>query len=173
MRKLFAVSVIVAMCAAACISYDQPVIYHKNFQPGTHTLLRCDGYYTPEWDMNMTERVKPVYFYSNGSVWFGEELCQYNVVNESVKKGLAHSWGNYKIAGDTIYIERFQKKENSDNYNRVTLKGVISTDNIKWVQREEDRMNPVAVSYTTIFKANSYKPDSTQNWTRTRVQYNK
>lgn len=173
MKKIPAAVFFFAVFVTACLSYDQPLIYHKNFQPGTNALLRFDGYYTPEWDMQMTQRVKPVYFYSNGSVWFGEELCQQTIVTESVKQGLAHSWGNYKIDGDTVYIERFQKKENSDNYNRVTLKGVIGKDNIKWMQREEDRMNPVKVDYTTAFYANSYKPDSTQNWTRTRVQYNK
>lgn len=173
MKKVLAVSAFLTIAAAACISYDAPVIYHKNFQPGTNDSLRFDGYYTADWDMKMTERVKPIYFYSNGSVWFGEELCYASVVNESVKKGLAHSWGNYKIDGDTIRIERFHKAANSDNYNRITLKGVIMKDKIHFMEREEDRQNPVKTGYTVSFYADSYKPDSTENWTRTRPQYNK
>lgn len=158
---------------ACSVTYDMPVIYKKNFQPGTHDSLRFDGYYTSEWDMQMTERVKPIFLYRDGSVWFGEELMHYDVAQETIKKGTSFSWGNYKIDGDTIYIERFNLDKSTNNYRRVIIKGIVLSKQIKWIQREENRQNPVATAYKTNFMASTFKPDSSANWTRTRAQYNK
>src|ERR1044072_5242742 len=164
------VSIVFTACA---VTYDSPVIYHKYFVPGTHDSLLFDCYYTSELDMKMTERVKPIYLYRDGSVWFGEELLYASTAEAVIKKGVSHSWGNYKVTADTIFIERFLKEDAVNNYRRVTIKGVLNSNSIHWIQREENRQNPVTTGYTTVFRAGSYKPDSTENWTRTRAQFNK
>jgi len=143
-------------------------MYKKNYVPGTHDSLRFDGYYTSKWDMDMTERVKPIYLYRNGSVWFGEQLILIDSVEEKIRKGVEHSWGNFKVNADTIFIERFLNEESSNNYRRMTIKGIIHSGSIRWIQKETNRQNPVGTSYTTIFREATYKPDSTANWTRTR-----
>lgn len=166
--------VVVCVQFVACATtYDMPVMYKKNYVPGTHDSLRFDGYYTSKWDMEMTERVIPIYLYRNGSVWFGEQKILIDSAEQMIQKGVSHSWGNFQIKADTIFIERFLKEEAVNNYRRITLKGIIHSESILWIQREVNRQNPVAAGYTTIFMPGSFKPDSTGNWTRTRPQYNK
>lgn len=173
MKKLVCISTLLVFVVACAVTYDMPVMYKKNYVPGTHDSLRFDGYYTSKWDMNMTERVKPIYLYRNGSVWFGEEKILIDTAEEMIRKGVAHSWGNFLVNADTIFIERFLKDESVNNYRRIALKGVIHSGSIHWIQREENRENPATTAYSTIFITSTYKPDSTGNWTRTRPQYNK
>jgi hypothetical protein len=167
------VIICIAFLFGACsVTYDLPVMYKKNYVPGTNILLRFDGYYTS--GIEGTE--KPLFLYRDGSVWFGETYVTQSVAEiELAKKepNLAHSWGNYKVDGDTILIERFNRQETTNNYRRIILKGIIQMDAIHWVSREENRLNPVVVNYDTKFHATTSKPDSTGNWTRTRAQYNK
>ena len=173
MKKVLAISIVFVFVVACAVTYDMPVMYRKNYVVGTHDSLRFDGYYTSKWDMEMTERVRPIFLYRNGSVWFGEQLMQHNVVQETIQKGTSFSWGNYKVDGDTICIERFNFDNSTNNYRRVTIKGIIGSQKIHWIQREENRMNATVTDNTTIFLTSTYKPDSSGNWTRTRAQFNK
>ncbi len=170
-KKLLLISFPI-LFAACSVTYDLPVMYKKNYVPGTHDLLRFDGYYTQE----LNDFKKPFYLYRDGSVWFAEVMIMKATSDDVISKGdraIQYSWGNYKIDGDTIYIERFNKQENTNNYRRITLKGIVQTDAIHWILREENRINPVVVNYDTKFQVTTSKPDSTGNWTRTREQYNK
>lgn len=172
-RTSFLVASVLGITILGCVSYDQPQIYHKNFQPGTHPLLRFDGYYTSTFEAKMTERAKPLYFYRDGSVWCGESLIHMNSVDSLIRKGTPHSWGNYKIDEDTITVERFFQEENTGNYNRIILRGVIQKDNIHWLTRRFHDGKGDSVNYDMKFIPHSFKPDSTLNWTRTRKQFNK
>lgn len=173
MKHALQIFTLIVICAGiACVSYDAPQIYHKNFRPGTHPLLRFDGWYTPV--TNVPGMIKPVFFYRDGSVWFGEQAFSSTDNDVAIGSGtIAHSWGNYQIIADTILLERFYKAETSDNYNRIILKGIIQTDNIHWILRTADRENPDTVNYDMKFEEHKVKPDSTRNWTRTRPQFNK
>lgn len=174
MGKVRKISVIAAcLLFAACgVTYDLPVVYHKNFQPGTHALLRFDGYYSQA----MEGKVKPFYLYRDGSVWFGEAWTAANIASVELAKkdpAIAHSWGNYKVDADTILIERFNRVENTNNYRRIITRGIIGSNTIQWFERQENRQNPVKTDYQTTFVASSAKPDSAANWTRTKEQFNK
>ncbi len=157
-----------------CNTYDNAIIYHRNFQSGTHPLLRFDGYYsdsirlTNETDFGM----KPVFFYSNGSCFSTNNYTPASTVGSLVKTyRLFGSWGNYLISADTIQLEKFQLVEN--NYERVILKGIISKNRIHWTGRKEHNEDFKPVDYSIFFKPLSSKPDSTQNFTRTKKKYNK
>lgn len=156
----------------SCVSYDAPVIYHKNFQPGTHDSLRFDGYYY----LGNERGYAPMFLYRDGSVWYGEKRYQLNFLETELAKknpSIPHSWGNYKIDNDTILVERFKKIESANNFRRISIKGIIRGGMINWILYEENRLNPDTVNYNSIFKAFSPKPDSTLNWTRTHPPYNK
>jgi hypothetical protein len=157
-----------------CTTYDNALIYKKNFQPGTHPLLRFDGYYRDvnSTDFTMSSRVKPFFFYTNGSVFVTEKATAEPFTEAWIRTSEASgSWGNYKIDGDTIYLERFLL--NANNYERIVLKGAISEGQIRWTKRKErgDAYQPV--DYTLTFTPFSAKPDSTKNWIRTKKKYNK
>lgn len=163
---------VTALCIllAGCVSYDAPHLYKKNFVPGTHELLRFDGWYLQP--SSKSGFIKPVFLYSNGSVWFGEAPFSASTADAQIATQ-PHSWGNYRIAGDTILIERFYKAETSDNYNRILMKGVVQRDNIHWVYREAHREDPEVLNYDTPFEQHAVKPDSTKNWTRTYPPFNR
>lgn len=172
MKKFIFSIYLVTFITACSVTYDLPVMYRKNYVPGTNSLLHYDGYYTQE----LGDFKKPFYLYRDGSVWFAEVMIMNATSDATIAKGdgsIQYSWGNYKVDGDTILIERFNKQENTNNYRRITLKGIVQTDAIHWIQREENRMNPVAINYETKFHPTTSKPDSTGNWTRTRPQFNK
>lgn len=156
----------------ACVSYDKPLIYHKNFQPGTHPLLRFDGYYTTTSTYLLNGKIRLVFFYRDGSVWFAEQDIPAANVDVIYSSATVHSWGNFQIKADTILLERFVQEANTGNFNRVILKGIVKTESIQWVQRTYHKSNPDSVNYDMIFQPHGRKPDSTQNWTRTRRQYN-
>jgi hypothetical protein len=161
----------------ACSTYDSAVIYHKDFYSGTNPLLKFSGYYTdtlgPKANPNSAAAqhtsIKPVYFYSNGSVFSCDNYtADYSLSNPSSLEG---SWGNYLIKGDTIILEKFQKIEN--NYVRIIQKGMISADKIHWYTRKFHREDYKPVDYSVFFTKLDKKPDSTQNFTRTLQIYNK
>lgn len=160
----------------ACNTYDLPIVYKKNFQPGTHALLRFDGYYTDTLGPRMHDALndvfgKPVFFYSEGSAFATEINTSRYSVSASVKnKSLNGSWGNYKINADTILFERFHLV--TSNYRRVILKGILSKDRIRWISRKDHTEEYKPVDYTLFFVPSADKPDSTQNWTRKRKKYN-
>ena len=159
---------------ATCETYDSAIIYHKGFQPGTHSLLRFDGFYSDSAlaasnEFNVpSEQVKPVFFYSNGSA-FATNNFTWLTGMQAAK--LAGSWGNYQIEADTILLERFQKIEN--NYVRIILRGTISKDQIHWTARKYHREKFKPVNYSIYFRPFTTKPDSTQNFTRTLEIYNR
>lgn len=153
---------------SSCVSYDMPVIYHKNFSPGTNDKLRFDGCYIQRMQ---GKNVKPVFLYANGSACVAETQIDSNLV--SVPDAAVYSWGNYKVNADTIIVERFYKEEAGSNFNRILMRGVIGKDRIDWNLRTFHRSKPDTVSYTSHFKYAYAKPDSTKNWTRTREQYNR
>ncbi len=154
---------------ACSVTYDVPLMYKKNYVPGTHALLRFDGYYLQPASANM---VKPIYFYRDGSA-FVYEIGWDSTATSGIPHTTPASWGNYKIDGDTIVLERFNFEQNTNNYRRITLKGVVLNNSIKWILREQNRQNPDVLNYETKFRAANEKPDSSGNWTRTRPQYNK
>jgi hypothetical protein len=145
-----------------------PVIYHKNYSPGTNDKLRFDGCYLQRMQ---STNVKPLYLYKNGSACFAENQVDSNLIGLS--NAILYSWGNYKVIADTIFVERFYKEDAGNNFNRIIMRGVISENRIDWNLRTFHRSKPDTVSYTSRFKAATFKPDSTQNWTRTREQYNR
>jgi hypothetical protein len=172
MKKVAGISVVIMFLVACAATYDMPVMYKKNYVPGAHSLLRFDGYYYSGNERGWT----PMFLYRDGSVWYGEmryTLHQLEVELSKKNPSVPHSWGNYKIDNDTILIERFKKIESTNNYRRISLKGIIRADIINWILYEENRMDPDTINYNSVFKAFSPKPDSTGNWTRTRAQYNK
>jgi hypothetical protein len=157
---------------ACAVTYDMPVMYKKNYVPGTHALLQYDGYYYTGNERGYS----PMFLYRDGSVWFGEMRYLLTYLDiELAKKvpNVQYSWGNYQIDKDTIVVERFKLFSNTNNYRRITLKGIVRKDVINWFLYQENRMNPDTVNYNSVFKSYSPKPDSTKNWTRKRPQYNK
>lgn len=166
-----------ALLIAACNTYDLPIIYKKNFQPGNHSLLRLDGYYIdslgpkPNGALNDVYG-KPIFFYGDGSALAAEMNMSNASVPSAVQNNLFKgSWGNYKIIADTILFERFHLV--SSNYRRIILKGVISKDQIHWISRKDHTEDYKPVDYSVYFKNAKQKPDSTQNWTRKREKYNR
>lgn len=173
MKKIVAISILFLFVVACAVTYDVPLLYKKNYVPGTHSLLRFDGYYAHE--TNPSTR-KPFFLYRDGSVWFSENYVDEGPLRVELAKkdpNIVHSWGNYKVEADTIVIERFHLEDNTNNYRRITLKGIILDGSIKWILREQNRQNADTLNYETKFRATTSKPDSTGNWTRTREQYNK
>lgn len=171
-RIQFFAMVLALVGIISCVSYDAPLIYHKNFQPGTHPLLRFDGYYSTE---SPTGKIRPVFFYRDGSVWFAEADIDPVSLDAQVLSdhtNARHSWGNFKIDADTIYIERFVQETTTGNFNRIILKGTMCENKIHWIQRTYHRSAPDSVDYGIYFHEHLTKPDSTQNWTRTKKKYN-
>lgn len=163
----------------ACTTYDSAIIYHKNFRPGSHPLLRFNGYYadtvriaknqSPYSDLPTAHSVKPVFFYADGSCFSANKYEAVFTVNNSTT--LDGSWGNYLIKGDTIRVEKFQMVKS--NYRRIILKGVITTDKIHWLTRQEHNEAEKPVDYSIDFNPSKSKPDSLRNFTRTKEKYNK
>ncbi|HET6992139.1 MAG TPA: hypothetical protein VFJ43_12480, partial [Bacteroidia bacterium] len=73
MKNLIVLSIL--FFCTTCTSYDNALLYHKNFVPGMNPLLRFDGYYTEESkdniesDATKDRYLKPIFFYQNGSVF--------------------------------------------------------------------------------------------------------
>jgi hypothetical protein len=73
----FIAPVLFILLIVTCTTYDNALIYHKNFKPGVHPLLRFDGYYSdtlgpksnPHSAMETGDAIKPVFLYSNGSAF--------------------------------------------------------------------------------------------------------
>jgi hypothetical protein len=164
---------------ATCETYDNAIIYHRNFQPGKNSLLRFDGFYsdsTPAGsnEFNVpTELLKPIFFYSDGSAFATNNYNWLEGMDGIIKTNrLVGSWGNYLISGDTIQLEKFQLLDNN-NHERITMKGIISKDQIRWMTRKDKNKKTDSVNYSIYFRAYSTKPDSTKNFTRTMGKYNK
>jgi hypothetical protein len=174
----FLAPVFLVLLLVTCTTYDSAIIYHKNFRPGYHPLLRFSGYYAdsvriiksqyPYSDLPTTHAVKPVFFYSDGSCFSCDKYEAVFTVNNSTS--LQGSWGNYLIKGDTIRIEKFQLVKS--NYRRIILKGVISADKIHWVTRQEHNEAAKPVDYSIDFNESKSKPDSLRNFIRTKEKYN-
>ncbi len=157
-----------------CTTYDNALIYQKNFQPGTHPLLRFDGYYRDvnATDYTLSSRVKPFFFYTDGSAFITERATAEPFTTTWIKTAEASgSWGHYKIDGDTIYVERFLLS--ASNYERIILKGTIAENQVRWTKRKERGEAYQPVDYTVTFTPFSAKPDSTKNWIRVKKKYNK
>ena len=154
---------------AACTSYDDAILYHKNFEPGKNELLRFDGYYSDtlgrELDADGTKLPKPIYFYADGSVYAYDYY--FSKGDNALPEG---SWGNYMIHLDSITVEKFQNIENE--HKRITMKGVISKDRIRWFSRQERKHTVQAIDYSIFFHSDGSKPDSTKNYTRIWPKYN-
>lgn len=169
-----AIASILVLLLVTCTTYDNAIIYHKNFRPGNHPLLRFDGYYSdtlgPKPASKLVENpVKPVYFYADGSAFSTDNyVAYYEMLNAKTLKG---SWGNYLIKGDSIQLEKFQLT--GSNYVRIILRGVISTGKIHWTGRKEHEESFKPVDYSVFYQVYSTKPDSLRNFTRTKGKYNK
>jgi hypothetical protein len=158
-----------------CTTYDSAIIYHKNFRPGTHPLLRFDGYYDDttsniQKDANIPS-AKPVFFYSEGSSFSTDNHVATSTLPQLIKTNrLFGSWGNYLIKGDSITLEKFQ--DIKSNYTRIILKGIISEKQIHWTSRSEHNESYKPVDYSIYFHPYSSKPDSLRNFIRTKEKYN-
>ena len=161
-----------------CQTYDNAIIYHKNFNSGTNPLLKFNGFYSDSAppssnEFNVpSELVRPVFFYADGSAFATTNFNWLTGMDEIVKGNrLNGAWGNYLISGDTIQLEKFQLIEN--NHVRIILKGIISKDQIHWIKRKYHREGYQSVDYSIYFHPYAAKPDSTLNFTRTLPIYNK
>ena len=175
--------VFITLLMIACSTYDSAVVYHKDFHPGNHPLLRFSGYYTDTIRFhgvngNPEKQVRPVFFYADGSVYaadnyFAEDkfISAANLYGSGMTRIVDGSWGNYLVKGDTIIMEKFQKIEN--NYVRIIQKGLISENKIHWITRKYHREDYKPVDYSAFFMPYKVKPDSTKNFTRTLKIYNK
>ncbi|HLG38264.1 MAG TPA: hypothetical protein VI461_01310 [Chitinophagaceae bacterium] len=168
----------IAILILTCTTYDKNLIYHRNFHPGKHALLRFDGYYA---DSNITipgkgvhPLVRPVFFYANGSAYsFIQYIDFKNYEADPKDKSLAGAWGNYKISGDTIKLERFDHNESQSNYDRIILWGLVAEKEIRWIKRKFKNESEKVIDYKIRFRQYSIKPDSTENWTRKRKSWHK
>ncbi|GAB4140803.1 MAG: hypothetical protein Fur0041_16010 [Bacteroidia bacterium] len=180
MKKLYIITSLFIIGMASCTTFDNAEIYHKNFSPGTHPLLRFDGYYSDTLRKKnnvsgnlSTMEVKPVYFYDNGSAFSYNNYSQAGLINSSVQDKSIGSWGNYLIKGDTLLLEKFVFNPNSGNHERIIMKGAIQEGRIIWVARKEHNESFKPVNYSMVFFPNASKPDVSGNWIRTKKKYNK
>src|SRR5688572_15350676 len=109
---------LVLLLLVTCTTYDSAIVYHKNFRPGTHPLLRFSGYYDDTARPPATVALpylpppaKPVFFYAEGSCFSTDNyVIAHNYVPELIRTNrLFGSWGNYLIKGDSITLEKFQE----------------------------------------------------------------
>lgn len=164
-----------------CTTYDNAEVYHKNFQPGSHTLLQVNGFYTDTLRKAAntsghlsTLEVKPMFLYADGSAWSANHYVQTALFQPlQYNNPQDYSWGNYKIKGDTIFIERFTLNPNSGAYERIILRGIVVFNGIKIIGRRERKMPEVTVNYNMVFMPFSSYPDVTGNWIRSKKKYNK
>ncbi|CAN5424074.1 hypothetical protein BH09BAC5_BH09BAC5_18800 [soil metagenome] len=173
--KIF-IAFLLAFFLITCTTYDNAQIYHKNFVPGNHSLLKFNGYYSdtissPAADGSNDVLVRPVFLYANGSCFSANNSLSRQLLNTQKVENINGSWGNYLVNADTILLEKFQLIEN--NYVRIIMKGLISKNQIHWFARKFHREDYNAVDYSALFMSHSSKPDSTQNFTRTLKIYNK
>lgn len=173
----------IILIVAACSTYDSALIYHKDFHPGNHPLLRFSGYYSDSIRLRiangtMEKQIRPVFFYSDGSAYAADNYITEdkfttaaNLYGPGMTKIVEGSWGNYKIEADTVILEKFQKIES--NYVRIIQKGVVSASSIHWFTRKYHREDYKPVDYSVFFTPYKSKPDSTKNFTRTLKIYNK
>ncbi|MBI3511442.1 MAG: hypothetical protein HY064_12325 [Bacteroidetes bacterium] len=171
MRKYFSFLFFISI-AVSCVTYDPSIIYHRNFSPGTNSLLRFDGYYSdtlsPEKDHDGKKTAKPVLFFRDGSAFSFDNYFT-GEGNVFVYKG---SWGNYLLKGDSITLEKFQLIES--NYTRIIMKGTVEENKIHWTSRKEHNEDYQPVDYSILFTPSVLKAslDSTKNFTRTKKKYN-
>lgn len=164
-----------------CTTYDSAEVYHKNFRSGSHDLLQIEGFYTDTLRKSANTRahlatleVKPTFLYPDGSVWSANHYVQTGLFQPTnYKNPQYYSWGNYKIKGDTILIERFTLNPNSGAYERIILRGIMVLNGIKIIGRRERKMPEVSVNYDMVFMPFAAKPDPAGNWIRTKKKYNK
>ena len=156
-----------------CVSYDNAIVYEKDYNPGSNNKLNFNGYYQ---DRNKSDYLAPMFFYKNGSVIYSGlskdtiELKERILLNP---KGFWGYWGNYKISGDTITIETFPPNINTFRQERYLRKGIIRNDKITFFQ-EINRKNKVnEIDEILEFINFKTKPDSTANWIRKKKKYNK
>jgi hypothetical protein len=171
----FTAAFLFLLLIVTCTTYDSAIIYHKNFKPGTHALLRFDGYYDDTTVNSQKDEyapsVKPVFFYSEGSSFSTNNRVAASTLPQLIKTNrLFGSWGNYLVKGDSITLEKFQLIKS--NYVRIILKGFISEKQIHWTSRKEHNETFKPVNYSIYFQPFSSKPDSLRNFTRTKEKYN-
>lgn len=174
MKKIL---ILTLLFAVACTTYDLPVIYKKNFQPGTNPLLHLDGFYADTLGPKQTRSLndpygKPMLFYANGSAYACETFVSLKGAEKMISEDkLNGSWGNYKVNGDTILFERFHLVNSA--YRRIILKGIIGENSIHWISRKEHKEEYKPVDYTSLYRPCAQRPDSAKNWTRTKPKFNK
>ncbi|HEU4717643.1 MAG TPA: hypothetical protein VFU15_07410 [Bacteroidia bacterium] len=176
MRKRFLLPAVCALLVT-CTTYDNAIIYHKNFTPGTNALLRFNGFYSDTLGpveaksaKQVTRKIKPVFFYADGSAFSTRDYQPSSSAGLTSATGF---WGNYRIIGDTILLEKFEEAEASSNLARIILKGVVHEGSIEWMARKDRNSDYQPVKYSIYFTPFAAKPDSTQNWIRTKKKYNK
>jgi len=168
---------IVVLCVACnllrgCVTYDNAVVYQKNYDPGKNIELQFNGFYRTKNNENLF----PIFFYADGSVLFAgfsKDTIELKAAILSNPKTVWGYWGNYKISRDTIIVETFPPNINTFNQDRYLRKGIIHKDQIVFfgeIKREGKTNN---INETIEFVNFKTKPDSTANWIRKKKKYNK
>lgn len=173
MKLFIPISFIIFSSLQGCVSYDNAILYKRNYDTGNNSELKFNGFYQAN---NQNEYLAPIFFYKNGSVVFSGlsrdtiELKKHILLNP---KGFWGYWGNYKISGDTITIETFPPNINTFRQERSLRKGIIRKGIITFYQKINRNSQVYQIDEIVEFKNFETKPDSTANWIRKKKKYNK
>jgi hypothetical protein len=101
--------VIITLCVSiflcSCVVYDDPIIYHRNYDVGYNDKLRIEGYYT-KIDTLGNYGGGLYFFYQNGTVkWRSTSASLEELKDELGMYPNRWKTANYQIRGDTINIE--------------------------------------------------------------------
>jgi hypothetical protein len=161
-------------------TYDRTLIYHKDYDPGKHSELRLNGFYSTTAEI-VTEQgrrtfIQPVFFYNDGSVIFmgnHPDTSDLRLRISTNPKAVWGRWGNYQISGDTIKIESLVSFQKRFHHTRYTQVGLVMSDGIHFLYHFDKKGNITADDYTVHFTNFNIKPDSTSNWIRTKRKFNR
>jgi len=172
------IGVLILFSIANC-TYDKSLIYKKNYQPGKSSLLKFNGFYYDGYKSIISSEgpsnfIYPIFFYNDGSVIFMGAIKDTFQLRKNISenpKAIWGYWGNYKISNDTISIETIGSYGGSFHHVRVIRIGVIKKDSICFFQKLDRKGNAEKLDEIIHFKNCEAKPDSTENWTRTKRKY--
>lgn len=171
----FVVLYIVCNLLQGCISYDNAILYKKNYKQGNNNKLKFNGFYQSEKE-NYENYLSPIYFYADGSIIYTGLIKDTLEVKKMIQlnpKGVWGFWGNYQISNDTITIETFPPNINTFRQERYLKKGIIKENKIIFYQSINRTGGIGKIDETINFINFKAKPDSTANWIRKKRKYNK
>jgi hypothetical protein len=161
-------------------TYDKSLIYKKEYEVKTNSLLRFDGFYCYEQQIytekGFTDFMYPIFFYKNGSVILMGPVKDAFQLRENISKnpkGVWGNWGNYQIFNDSIKVETIGSFGGSFHHVRNTKLGLIKKDSISFIKRIDRKSLINEINETVHFVNFNFKPDSTSNWVRKKKKYNR